>query len=67
MLIMKLPECSLKKMDLNRLFIDLNSCIMKNVSGRNYEARLSPLDEIIAFCYGSQSLEMHYCLLPKVF
>ena len=46
---MKLPECSLKKMDLNRLFIDSNSCIMKIVSGRNYEARLSPLVEIIAF------------------
>ena len=35
---------------------------MKIVSGRNYEARLSSLIEIIAFCYGSQSLE----LLPKV-
>ena len=64
---MKLPECSLKQMDLNRLFIDSNSCIMKIVSGRNYEARLSPLVEMIAFCYGSQSLEIHYCSLPKVF
>ena len=35
---------------------------MKIVSGRNYEARLSPLVKIIAFCYGSQSLE----ILPKV-
>ena len=35
---------------------------MKIVSGRNYEARLSPLVEIIAFGYGSQSLE----ILPKV-
>ena len=35
---------------------------MKIVSGRNYEARLSPLVEIIAFFYGSQSLE----ILPKV-
>ena len=35
---------------------------MKIVSGLNYEASLSPLVEIIAFCYGSQSLE----ILPKV-
>ena len=40
---------------------------MKIVSGRNYEARLSPLVEIIAFCYGLQSLEIHFCLQPKAF
>ena len=40
---------------------------MKIVSGRNYEARLLPLVEIIAFCYGLQSLGINYYLLPKVF
>ena len=40
---------------------------MKIVSGRSYEARLSPLVEIIAFFYGLQSLGINYHVLPKVF